>query len=109
MTTLTRKRGDTFADEIAVTDSAGTAINLTGYTFAMTIDPSPSPVDASGNIYSVSGTITDAASGLVEFAPSAVQTDIVGQYFYDIQMTDAAGRLRTIQSGTYNFTQDITK
>lgn len=111
MTDITRHRGDTYADEIAVTNSSTkTAVDITGYTFIMTVDPNKYPDDATNNIMQITGNITDAANGLVEFAPTVQQADIVpGIYWYDIQMTDTLGRIRTIDYGKYKVIQDITK
>ncbi len=111
MTDITRRRGDTYADEFTLKSKAtGLPINLTGYAFTMTVDPSAAPVDAAGNLFSLAGTIVDAAAGRVEFAPSAVQADQTpGTYFYDVQMTDGAGRIRTVAAGKYKIVQDITK
>lgn len=110
MTDFTRKRGDTYADEFTVTSTTtGAAVDITGYTFKMTLDPSKTPTDATQNIYQLTGTIIDAAAGRVEFAPSSVQADHVGTYYFDVQMIDGAGRIRTIDSGKYVYTQDITK
>lgn len=111
MTAITRRRGDTFADEITVTSATtGAAIDITGYTFKMTVDPSKTPVDAANNLYQLTGTIVDAAAGRVEFAPSALQADQVpGTYYFDVQMIDGLGRIRTIALDKYTYTQDITK
>lgn len=110
MTDLTRKRGDSYADEIVVTGPTGAAVDITGYTFMMTVDPSPSPADNVTKTFEVAGTILDAANGVVEFAPTTVQTDVTpARYYYDIQMTDDVGRIRTIVSGAYTIVQDITK
>lgn len=110
MTDFTRKRGDTYADEIIVTSTTtGLPINITGYTFKMTVDPSKAPIDATANLYQLTGTILDAAAGRVEFAPTAMQADHVGVFYHDVQMIDVAGRIRTIDSGKYTYTQDITK
>lgn len=109
MTDLTRSRGDTYADIILVVDSAGAAVDITGFNFLLTLDTSKAPVDSSNNLYQLTGTITSAAGGRVEFAPTALQADLVGSYFYDVQMTDSAGRIRTIASGKYKYVQDITK
>lgn len=110
MTDITRKRGDTYADEFTI-KSASTKlpINITGYTFLLTLDPEKSPATADNNVYQLVGTILDAAAGRVEFAPSALQADLVGSYFYDVQMIDGAGRKRTIITGKYRYVQDITK
>lgn len=110
MTDITRKRGDTYADEIIV-KSAKTKkpIDITGYTFVMVLDPQAAPPTAANNLYSLNGVIVDAANGRVEFAPSASQADRVGNFFYEVQMVDGAGRKRTIVSAKYKFVQDIAK
>ena len=110
MTAITRRRGDTYGDEITVTDSAGAAINITGYTFVLTLDPSKTPSDATANLYAITGTILDAPAGRVEFAPTAMQADQTpGTYYYDIQMVDGASRKRTIALDKYVYQQDISK
>lgn len=110
MTAITRKRGDTYADEIIVkSKTTGLPINITGYSFTMTLDPSKAPVDATNNLYSLTGAIVDAAAGRVEFAPTAMQADQVGAFYYDVQMVDGAGRKRTVVLDKYTYTQDISK
>lgn len=110
MTDITRKRGDTYADEFIIKSAAtGLPINITGYSFVLTVDPAQYPTDSSNNKFQLTGTIVDAAAGRVEFAPSALQADNVGRFFYDVQMVDGAGRKRTIVSGKYVMVQDISK
>lgn len=110
MIDITRKRGDTYADEIIVrSKKTQQAIDITGYTFLMTLDPEKAPTSNANNIYQLSGVIVDAPNGRVEFVPSALQADRVGAYYYDIQMVDGAGRTRTIVVGRYKYEQDITK
>ena len=111
MVAITRKRGDTYADDIIVkSKKTGLAMNITGYSFVMTVDPSKSPVDATTNLYSVVGAIIDAVEGRVEFAPTAMQADQPPEtYYYDIQMIDGAGRKRTIVLDKYKYEQDISK
>lgn len=110
MTDITRKRGDTYADEFVLTSkTTRLPINLTGYTFLLTVDPEKAPTGTTNNLYQLSGTILDAAAGRVEFAPSATQADHVGTYYYDVQMVDGTGRKRTVVAGKYKYEQDITK
>jgi len=108
MTDITRKRGDTYADVINIS-SAGSPLDVTGYTFLLTVDTQKAPSDTSTQVYQLTGTILDAVNGQVEFAPSAVQADQVGGFYYDVQMTDGAGRKRTVLAGKYKYVQDITK
>ena len=110
MTTLTRKRGDSFADEMEVISRTTQApMDITGYSFVLTVDPSSNPTSNTDNLFALTGLITDPVAGLVEFAPSTAQSDVVGSFYYDIQMTDDVGKVRTIQTGRYVFEQDISK
>lgn len=122
MTAIIRRRGDTYADEVTVTDKDGAAIDVTGYSFLMTLDPSKTPADATNNLYQIVGTVIDGPTGRVEFAPTELQANMAqfpvvappavqppAVYWYDIQMVDGAGRKRTIALDKYTYTQDITK
>ena len=110
MTAITRKRGDTYADEFTIkSKTTKLPINITGYTFLLTVDPEKAPAAATNNLYQLVGTIVDAAAGRVEFAPSASQANQVGAFFYDVQMVDGAGRKRTIVLDKYKYEQDIGK
>ncbi len=110
MSTITRKRGDTYSEVVTVTDTAGAAIDITGYTFKLTVDPEKAPATAANNLFSITGTILSAAAGTVEFAPSALQADQTpGTYYFDIQLVDGAGRIRTIALDKWVVTQDISK
>lgn len=110
MTDITRKRGDTYADEFIIkSKTTKLPINIAGYTFTLTVDPSKTPADDTNNLYQLAGTILDAANGRVEFAPTAMQADQVGAFYFDVQMIDGAGRKRTIEGGKYKYEQDITK
>jgi len=110
MSAIERKRGDTYADEFILKNKRTKApINITGYTFVLTVDPDKAPTSSATNLYSLPGTILSGPEGRVEFAPSDVQADRVGSFFYDVQMVDGAGRKRTVAAGKYVYRQDITK
>jgi len=110
MAVINRKRGDTYADELLITSkSTKLPIDITGYTFIMTLDPEKAPLNSDNNLYSLTGVIIDAAGGRVGFSPSDIQADQVGSFFYDVQMIDGDGRVRTIALDKYVYTQDITK
>lgn len=110
MTNISRTRGDDYANEFIIkSKKTRQPINIAGYSFTLTVDPSPNPANSDGNLFQLVGQIVDAATGRVAFAPTAVQADRVGTFYYDIQMVDSSGKKRTIVKGEYQFTQDITK
>lgn len=107
---ITRRRGDTFPHRIVVTDSrTGEPVDITGFSFKLTVDPAEFPADASANLFQVAGVISDPTGGIVEFSPSAADVNHVGDYYYDIEMVDTASKKRTIAHGAFKLVQDITK
>ncbi len=107
---ITRKRGDTYPDVFKLWDKeTRLPLPIPGWTFTLTVDPLENPADALGNLFSLTGVIIDEAGGEVGFAPSALQANHVGTYYYDVQGTDPLGKVRTIAKDTYTFVQDITK
>lgn len=106
---ITRTRGDTFPFVMTITDSAGAAIDITGFSFLLTVDPSDEPADATGNVFQLVGAVIDAVNGKVQFTPSVADADNVGEFFHDTQQIDAASAVRTIAKGKYTLLQDITK
>jgi hypothetical protein len=111
MTDITRKRGDTYADEFVLkSKKTQLPLDITGCSFLLTVDPTAAPVDASANLYQLTGVIVGAGTdGRVSFAPNDSQANQLGKFFYDVQMIDASGKKRTVDSGKYIYTQDITK
>ena len=108
---IERVRGDTYADSFTVTNSRTNApADLTGCQFLMTLSSVSNPVDESDQLYQLVGEIDDdPTTGVVNFAPTAEQADLVGYFFFDIQMIDTLGIVRTLVKDTYTYVQDITK
>ncbi len=109
---ITRKRGDDFPIQFTLTDDANPPlpINITGFTFKMTIDPSKTPTDISANILTLTGVIVTAVSGIFEFRPTAGQMDITPDvYYFDVEMVDGGPNIRTIVEGKFIIEQDIVK
>ena len=107
---ICRSRGDTFPWTFTVKDAAGAPVDITGFSFLLTVDPVPDPTTNVNNLFQLSGTITNAPGGVVQFSLSTLQANQnPNDYFYDVQMTDGAGKIRTIARGTFTFEQDITK
>lgn len=107
-------RGDDYPLEMTFKDKATQeAIDLTGYSFIMTIDTLKKPPDATTKVFDITGVVDPdqvTNAGKVSFTPTDVQTDIDPKgYFYDIQMTDAGGHKRTVVKYKFTILQDITK
>lgn len=109
MTTITRYRGDTspIRGVVAVNDLP---LDVTGCSFTLTVDPSKAPTAATNNLFSLSGTVVNAATGELSFPITALQADqLPGKYHYDIQMTDGLGFKSTVALDKFIVLQDITK
>lgn len=103
-----RKRGDTYPDELTVSVN-GALADLTGCSLKMTLNTLKRPVDITTQVYQLDGVVDSPTTGVVKFAPTLSQSDQVGSFFYDIQLTDQLGIVRTIKEGIYEYKQDITK
>lgn len=115
---IEKRRGDTKDISIRLKDSSGNNLDVTGYTALLTINTSKAPnIDASPAV----GVQVFQATG----APNSPGTDgvirfdfanfggspyvSVGNYFYDVQITDVAGEIFTPLIGKFQVKQDITK
>lgn len=110
-TAVSRFRGDTEALTLKLVDSSGVAIDITGYSFLLTISSSKAPEDASDQLAQETGSISNAAAGEVTFpvSPTGAGNIAAGNYFWDAQYTTSGGSVRTFAHGTWKVVQDITK
>tara|TARA_R110000796_G_scaffold71511_7_gene162385 strand:- start:845 stop:1207 length:363 start_codon:yes stop_codon:yes gene_type:complete len=104
---ITCRKGDTFNLAINVTDSAGTAINLTTYSFKMQIretDTSSGSTVSENNV-----TITGTSGGvLTANIDSSIMSSVSsGLYAYDLQ-TIKAGTTQTWLTGVIQVNEDVT-
>ncbi len=103
-------RGDSDAKGFIVQDSAGAAVDITGFTFTLSVDTRKNPDDASTLVFALGGSITDAANGVVEFTPTITDTDITpGRYYYDIQQINLSSAKKTLIKGKVTIVQDLSK
>jgi hypothetical protein len=106
-------RGDTYPLTLTISDSVtGLPVDISAYTFTLTVDSVSEPEDGSTVIFSLTGTVDPnqvVNKGKVVFTPSEENNSLVGVYYYDIQM-EKTGYVKTIKKGyTYSVIQDITK
>ena len=109
---MTIYRGDSYPITFLFeTPSASLPINLTNCAFTLTVSSERSPVDNTTEVFSVDGVIDDSPStGKVSFTPLTTDTDILPKkYYYDIQVTDGDGNIKTLVKSTLSIVQDISK
>ena len=109
---ITWYRGDSYP--ILLTLKSDTvAINLTGYAFILTVDSIQNPPDDKTKKFSVVGVVDPdqtVNTGKFTLKPTTTDTNIdSGTYYYDLQMTDPSGNIRTIAKDKWKMVQDITK
>lgn len=103
-------RGDSDAKGFVIQDSSGVAIDITGFSFKLTVNSDKAPSDQTNEQFTVIGVLTDATNGKVAFNPTTTDTDInPGTYFYDIEQTDNGGLISTLLVAKCIIVQDITK
>ncbi len=110
--TIKMYRGDSYPIVITISDSStGSAIDITGYSFKLTVNSDQNPTSTANQQFTVDGVLdADPTTGKVSFTPTTTDTDITpGNYFYDIEMTDASGNVKTIAKSSFTISQDITK
>ncbi len=102
-------RGDSDAKGFIVKTALGVVIDISGFTFRLTVNVDKSPAPGT-ELFTVNGVITDAVNGKVGFAPTVFDTDQTpGKYFYDVEQTDGAGAISTLIKGKCEIVQDISK
>ena len=105
-------RGDSYPMELTIKDkTTGDLIDITGYSFKLSVDTLEKPPDATTLLFEVPGILdVDPTTGKVSFTPTEANTDQVpATYFYDVQMIDASGNIRTIAKNKWKMKQDISK
>jgi hypothetical protein len=100
-------RGDSYDLDFLLSDSDGNLLDLTGYSALMSVNSKKEPGPADDPEFTCAGTIV--SPGLVRITPSATDTDRVGAFWYDLEITSPAGAIRTPVGGPFLIAQDITK
>ena len=111
MTDITRYRGDTFPIVFSILDSSSNPLDISGFTFLLSVDTRKSPDDVSTQLFQLAGAIVGAGSnGIVQFLPTAANTDLdPATYYFDAQLIDGSSYIRTFDKGKFKIVQDITK
>lgn len=107
---IIRYRGDTYADSFFVfNDRTGDMIDLAGCVLRMTLATKRVPKNAEDIVYTLNGAVDPFEIGKVYFTPTESQADRVGFYWYEIELREPNGTVRTVLSAKYVYKQDITQ
>lgn len=100
-------RGDDFAHTVTITNTAGSAIDVSGRTYTSQLRRYP---DSSSVAATFTVAMGSASSGVVVFSLADTVTSALepGPYSYDIQQ-DNGGTLTTLLAGKATVTADVTR
>jgi len=98
-------QGDQLPWSFTIRDSAGQPEDITGLTFTLVVDELEEPDSPSTTVvFSLVGSVTNAAGGVVEFVLSSLQSQTdVGRYYYRLYATNATPQTYTVCSGRFIF------
>lgn len=105
-------RGDTEPFSFALVDDStpAAAIPITGFSFLLTANTEQDPINDDNQLFQLSGFIgADPLLGIVTFSPIVATFLNAGDFFFDVEQTDASSKIRTIIKGKLEIRQDITK
>ena len=101
-------QGDTFAPGTLTASVSGTPINFTGYSAKIEIRNAISD-ELVLTLTSPSSGITLSSAGVITITMTAAQTSpLIGQYNYDLQITDPNSLVCTYTFGTMTVVSDST-
>ena len=109
--TITINRGDTYSRTINLKDSAGDAIDATGYTIYFTVRKNVVSTSSSSDTDAlISETIAGDASGVHTLTVTAAETNIdPGNYFYDIQIKKSDDTISSSTKASFIINGDVTR
>lgn len=104
---LSLRIGDTETVSVTITDSTGTAVNITGCTYAAQIRSNASDTSV---LATFSCSITNAAAGTLQATLSATTTAALspGLAVWDLQETNGT-TVTTLLAGQVTIVQDVTR
>ena len=96
-------QGDDEAYTFTFTLDGTTPLDITGYTFELTVGESQITAEASDLMPNATVTITDGPNGKATLSLSNTDTDKpLGVYFYRVKWIDTSAKVKTIMKGTLN-------
>jgi len=108
---ITAEQGATFARTLTWRDALAVPIVLTGYTAKMQVRKSLDADSALLTLSTVSGITLGGAAGTIALEVSASKMSQVpaGTYYYDLELTDSAGKVTRLLQGKFTVVREVTR
>jgi hypothetical protein len=101
--------GDDKTLTITFVDSAGGAVNITGYTAFLTVKTNLTDADVDAKIAKSWTVHSDPTHGITSVALVPADTlTLLGAYYFDVQLKSGGGLIRTPVRGTFTVLDNIT-
>lgn len=99
-------QGATYATKLNITDTNGSAVDLTGYTAAAQIRKHYT----SSNSVSFNTSIqTGTGAVILQLSANATANIAAGRYVYDVELTDSSGKISRIVEGIVTISPNVTR
>ena len=94
---------------VTILDSAGSPVDITGYTFLFTVKETITDTDANAIIQKEITTHSDPTNGVTQIALDSADTvDKEGKYLYDYQWVDTATKRKVVlKNATFEIEQRV--
>ena len=105
------EQGATFGQTLTLKDEAGSAINLVGFTGAMSLKQTPTSTSTVLSLTTSNGRMTiNGSAGTVTLSISATDTGNLSpdDGVFDLEITSGAAVVTRIIEGTYSIRRNIT-
>lgn len=105
-------RGDSRTISVPYLNSAGVALDLTGATVFFTVNAADSPADDTAAVISKTITsISNPSLGIATISLTNADTQNItpAEYYYDVQVKDAAGNVTSSKRDKFIVTGDVTR
>ena len=103
------QRGDDKFYILTFTDDNGEAVDITDWIIYFTVKEDLDDSDDDALLKKDVSVHFDAENGKTKLHLTNTDTDLVGNYYYDIQVKKSDGTIITIMEGMITFKQDITQ
>jgi hypothetical protein len=101
-------RGDSGRLDVTVTQSDGTAYDLTGCTLFLTVKNSLTDADSAAVIRKEVTSHDAPLAGESHFEIATTDNATAGVRFYDVQLKDSANKIFTLFGGVWRVVADVT-